>query len=159
MSRTKSAKRRPTKPDPKFGSTIITHLVNRVMLSGKKSTAEHQVYQALDLIEKSTGKKALEVLDEALKNITPQMEVRSRRVGGAAYQVPMPVKPRRANSLAIRWLVTEASKRSNKDFQTFSAKLAAEITDALEEQGGAIQKKINAHKMAEANKAFAHFRW
>jgi small subunit ribosomal protein S7 len=129
------------------------------MISGKKTVAEAQVYAAIELLKKQTNREGLEVLEEALRNITPQMEVRSRRVGGAAYQVPTPVKAGRGSSLAIRWLILEANKRPNKEFKTFSQKLSAEILDALNETGGAIQKKINAHKMADANKAFAHFRW
>lgn len=159
MSRSKSAKRRQVSPDPRFGSLLVARLVNRVMYDGKKTTAEHQVYQALDQVSKETKKESLEALELAIKNIAPQMEVRSRRVGGAAYQVPTPVKTHRATSLAIRWLVTESNKRSNKEYHTYAEKLAAEIKDAIDEVGGAVQKKVNAHKMAEANKAFAHFRW
>src|SRR5690606_16254983 len=143
----------------KYGSVLVTKLVNRSMKSGKKSVSQGVVYEALDIIEKKTKQKGLEVLESAIGKITPQMEVRSRRVGGAAYQVPVPVKAHRGSSLAIRWLLSEADKRSNKEFHSFADKLAAEILDALQETGGAIQKKINAHKMAEANKAFSHFRW
>lgn len=159
MSRSKKAKIRPIDPDPKYNSRQITKLINRVMTQGKKTIAQKHVYQALEIIAKQENKEALEVFEIALRNITPQMEVRSRRVGGAAYQVPMPVKTRRGSSLAIRWLVNEANKRSNKEHRSFAEKLAAEIIDATKNEGGAIQKKITSHKMADANKAFAHFRW
>ncbi len=159
MSRSKTIRKEPVQPDPKHKNRTITKLINRVMKSGKKTVAETQVYNALEIVAQKTGKDPLEILEIAIKNISPQMEVRSRRVGGAAYQVPVPVKPHRANSLTIRWLVNEANKRSNKEFHTFSDKLAAELIDATQGLGGAVQKKINSHKMAEANKAFAHFRW
>ena len=129
------------------------------MIDGKKAVAENNVYGAMDIIKEKTKKDPLEVLEVALKNITPQMEVRSRRVGGAAYQVPMPVKTHRGNSLAVRWLVTEAQKLPNKEYHTYKEKLATEIIDAYNNEGRAIQKKITSQKMADANKAFAHFRW
>ena len=145
--------------DEKYGSVKVARLINYVMKDGKKSVAQKQIYLALTQLEEQTKKKAEEILDEVLHTVSPQMEVRSRRVGGAAYQVPMPVRGRRAFALAIRWLVTEANKRSNKDYHTFAEKLVAEMTDALNNQGGAIAKRDAAHRMAEANKAFAHFRW
>lgn len=129
------------------------------MRDGKKSVAQKQVYSALDLVATKTKQDGLMVLETALENITPKIEVRSRRVGGAAYQVPTPVRGKRAFALAIRWLVTESQKRPNAEFHTFAEKLAAEIMDAANNQGSAIQKKLTMHKMAEANKAFAHFRW
>jgi small subunit ribosomal protein S7 len=129
------------------------------MMSGKKTVAEHQVYAALDIVSAKTKQDGVEQFELALENITPKIEVRSRRVGGAAYQVPTPVKGKRAFALAIRWLVLEAQKRPSSEFHTFAEKLAAEIIDAANNQGGAIQKKLTMHKMAEANKAFAHFRW
>ena len=159
MARSKSTKPRQIEPDPKYQSRTVARLINRVMVSGKKSIARAHVYQALDILQKDLKLDPLEILDSALAAITPQMEVRSRRVGGAAYQVPMPVKTRRASSLAIRWLVGEAGKRPGKDYHTFSAKLVAEIKDPLGGEGGAIHKKTTSHKMADANKAFAHFRW
>lgn len=159
MSRSKTIRRRKAEADPKFNSVLVTRLINRVMVDGKKSVAMSNVYNALDLVEKETKQNGLESLEQAIKNITPQMEVRSRRVGGAAYQVPVPVKTFRGTSLAIRWLVNESNKRANKEYHTYAEKLAAEIMDAREEAGGAVQKKTTAHKMAEANKAFAHFRW
>ncbi len=159
MSRTSKTKLRTIHTDTRYNSKFVTQLINRAMRSGKKSVAQTQVYQALEKVAQTTQKDPLESLETALKNITPQMEVRSRRVGGAAYQVPTPVRSHRGSSLAVRWLITEANKRPNKEFHTFADKLAAEITDALNNEGGAIQKKLTSHKMAEANKAFAHFRW
>lgn len=159
MARSSSVKKRKINPDSKYASVLVTRIINRSMKSGKKTVSQTNVYQALDLVEKKTKQKALDALEAAIRNISPQMEVRSRRVGGAAYQVPVPVKSHRGSSLAIRWLISEASKRSNKEYHTYADKLAAEIIDALDETGGAVQKKVNAHKMAEANKAFSHFRW
>jgi len=159
MPRSKQTKIRTVEPDVKYNNRTISRLINRAMKSGKKTAAQQQVYKALEIIKKKTNKDPIETFEAALKNITPQMEVRSRRVGGAAYQVPMPVRPHRGTSLAIRWLVIEANKRPNKEFHTFAEKLAAELLDATISTGGAVGKKINAHKMADANKAFAHFRW
>jgi small subunit ribosomal protein S7 len=150
---------RQVEPDTKFGSVKVAKLINYAMRDGKKAAAQKQVYAALELVSAELKKDALELLDEVLNVITPQMEVRSRRVGGAAYQVPMPVKARRGSSLAVRWLILEANKRSSKQFRTFAEKLAAEMLDALQEQGGAISRRDTSHRMAEANKAFAHFRW
>lgn len=129
------------------------------MQDGKKTVARKQVYAALDQVAKATKKEPVEVFEEVIKAVTPQMEVRSRRVGGAAYQVPMPVRSRRGFALALRWLVQEANKRSSKEYHTFGEKLAAEMLDALNNQGGAVARKETSHRMAEANKAFAHFRW
>jgi small subunit ribosomal protein S7 len=157
--RSKRAKIQPITPDPKFGSVKIAKLINRAMQDGKKSVAQKQVYAALEMVSEKTGKKPLEALDAVLEAVTPQMEVRSRRVGGAAYQVPMPIRGRRGFSLAIRWLVQESNKRPNKQYHTYADKLAAEMLDALEGQGGTVNKKNTSHKMAEANKAFSHFRW
>jgi len=156
------AKRIATKritPDPRYNSTEVTKLINRVMLDGKKSVAVKHVYAALEKIAAETKQKPLDVLLAALENIKPRTEVRSRRVGGAAYQVPMPVAPRRQFALSIRWLVQYASARSNSEYHTFGDKLAAEIIDAYNETGAAIKKRDDVHRMAEANKAFAHFRW
>jgi small subunit ribosomal protein S7 len=157
--RAKRPKIREVVPDLKYHSTKITRLINRVMLDGKKSVAERQVYIALETAAEKTGKKPGDVLEEVLRIVTPQMEVRSRRVGGAAYQVPMPIRGRRGLSLSIRWLVQEANKRSNKQYHSFGEKLAAEMIDALSNAGGTVAKRDAAHRMAEANKAFAHFRW
>lgn len=157
--RTKKAQIREVTPDTKYGSKRITKLINYAMRDGKKSVAQKQVYLALEDLAKQTGKKPLEAFEEVIKMVTPQMEVRSRRIGGAAYQVPMPVKPRRAFALTLRWLVVEANKRPSKQYHTFAEKLSAEMLDALANQGGAIGRKETAHRMADANKAFAHFRW
>jgi len=157
--RTKKANIRLINKDVKYGSTLVQRLINRSMKDGKKSVAQKQVYGALEIIAEQTKRKALEVLEEAVEKIKPKMEVRSRRVGGASYQVPMPVRDLRARSLSIRWLVNEANKRANKQYHSFAEKLAAEILDALHEQGGAIEKRNTSHRMAEANKAFSHFRW
>lgn len=157
--RGKPAKKKTVLPDPIYGSELVSRLINRSMKNGKKSVAQKQVYQALELIKKKTKKEALAVLNEALENIRPKMEVRPRRVGGAAYQVPMPVRGERRHTLAIRWLILAARARPNKDYHHFSEKLAAEILDACKGEGEAVGKKENVHRMAEANKAFAHFRW
>lgn len=157
--RAKRAPIRDIKPDPVYGSVKVTKLINYVMKDGKRSVAQKQVYNALEAVSKVLNKKPVEALDEVLNTVMPQMEVRSRRVGGAAYQVPMPVKPRRAFSLAVRWLTQEARKRPSSQFHTFAEKLSAEMLDALQNQGGAMQRKATSHRMAEANKAFAHFRW
>ena len=157
--RSKKAQVRNIQPDAKYNSVKVTRLINYIMYDGKKSVAQKQIYIALDQISQQHGRPALDILEDVLRNISPQMEVRSRRVGGAAYQVPMPVKGRRGSSLSLRWLTTEANKRPSKQYRSFAEKLVAEMNDALNNQGGAIQKKEGAHKMAEANKAFAHFRW
>lgn len=157
--RTKTAQVRDIQPDTKYGSTRIAKLINYVMRDGKKSVAQKQVYAALEQLGEATGKKPLEAFEEVIRVLSPQMEVRSRRVGGAAYQVPMPVRPRRAFALTLRWIVLEANKRANKQYHTFGEKLAAEMLDILAGQGGAIARKETAHRMADANKAFAHFRW
>lgn len=157
--RSKQARIRQIEPDTKYGSAKVAKLIHYAMKDGKRSVAEKQVYAAIEQAAEATKKKPLEVFEAVIENVTPQMEVRSRRVGGAAYQVPMPVRPRRGFSLALRWLVQEARKRSNKQYHSFSEKLAAEMLDVLQDQGGAIQRKLTSHRMAEANKAFAHFRW
>ncbi|MCL4208164.1 30S ribosomal protein S7 [Patescibacteria group bacterium] len=157
--RSKQAKIREVLPDAKYGSVKVAKLINRAMRDGKKSVAQKEVYQALEIASEKIGKKPLELLDAVLENVTPQMEVRSRRVGGAAYQVPMPIRTKRGFSLAVRWLIEESNKRPNKQYHTFADKLAAEMLDALENLGGSISKKNASHKMAEANKAFSHFRW
>lgn len=157
--RAKTAKTRQTEPDKKYNSTRVAKLINRSMYDGKKSVAQKQVYQAFEILEKKLNGKAMDIFEDVIKRVTPQMEVRSRRVGGAAYQVPMPIKGRRGFSLAIRWIVESARSRSNSTYHTFAEKLSAEMIDILNNEGGAIAKRDNAHKMADANKAFAHFRW
>jgi small subunit ribosomal protein S7 len=157
--RTKKATIREITPDPKYNSVLVQKIINRSMKGGKKSVAQKQVYDAMEIIAEKSKRKAIEVLEEAIEKIKPQMEVRSRRVGGASYQVPMPVRGRRASSLAVRWLITEANKRPNKQFHTYADKLAAEVLEATKEEGGSIDKRNTSHRMAEANKAFSHFRW
>ena len=147
---------RPLEPDPVHGSRLVTQLINRVMSHGKKSTAESIVYSALDRIGEQTGKPPVEVLEQAIKTVTPALEVRSRRVGGANYQVPVEVPQRRARTLAVRWLVSYARERREKHMED---KLANEILDALNQQGGAFKRKDDLYRMAQANKAFAHYRW
>lgn len=157
--RTKKAQIREAAPDTRYHSVLVAKLINRSMQDGKKSVAQKQVYAALEQVAESTKKTAVEVLDEVLRVVTPQMEVRTRRVGGASYQVPMPVRGRRGQSLVIRWLISEANKRPSKQFHSYAEKLAAEMLDALDNKGGAIEKRNVSHRMAEANKAFSHFRW
>jgi small subunit ribosomal protein S7 len=147
---------RPLYPDPVFDSTLVTQVINKVMTRGKKSTAEHIVYSALDQIQEKTGRPPVEVLEQAVKSVTPVLEVRSRRVGGANYQVPVEVPQRRARTLAVRWIVGFARDRREKQMQD---KLAGEILDALNQQGGAFKRKDDLYRMAQANKAFAHYRW
>jgi small subunit ribosomal protein S7 len=147
---------RAVEPDPVYNSVLVTQLVNRVMTQGKKSVAEKIVYHALEQVGSKSGKPPIEVLEQAVKTVTPVLEVRSRRVGGANYQVPVEVPQRRARTLAIRWLVTFARDRREKHM---GEKLANEIMDALNQQGGAFKRKDDMYRMAQANKAFAHYRW
>jgi small subunit ribosomal protein S7 len=147
---------RTVEGDAVYGSRLVQQLVNRVMLDGKKSVAEKLVYDALALVSERSGKPPVEVLEQAVKTVTPVLEVRSRRVGGANYQVPVEVPQRRARTLAIRWIVTFARERREKGFHQ---KLAGEILDALNQQGGAFKRKDDMYRMAQANKAFAHYRW
>ena len=154
--RRRSAEKREILPDPKFGDQVLTKFMNKVMQHGKKSTAEKIVYGALDKIETKLKKDPIQVFHAALNNVRPETEVRSRRVGGATYQVPMDVRPERAQSLAIRWLVDYARKRSEK---TMLDRLAGELMDAVENRGNSVKKREDTHKMAEANRAFAHFKW
>ena len=156
MPRRAAAQQRPVEADPVHRSKLVQQVINRVMLDGKKSTAEHIVYQALEDIGQKTGQSPVEVLERAVKSVTPVLEVRSRRVGGANYQVPVEVPQRRARTLAVRWLVSFARQRREKEMHE---KLAAEILDATNQQGGAYKKKDDIYRMAQANKAFAHYRW
>ncbi len=156
--RSRRAPKRVIKNDPLYNSRLITKIVNKVMYDGKKSIAQTLVYKALDQIEK-TGKSPLQTLETAIANISPRMEVRPRRVGGASYQVPVEVRGDRKESLAIRWLIAGARAKGNKEFHTFWEKLAVEILDAAEGKGSAIKKKEDTLRAAEANKAFSHFRW
>ena len=156
MPRRAEVSARPIVPDPVYNSRLVAQVINRVMTRGKKSTAEAVVYKALDRIGEQTGKPAVDVLEQAIKTVTPVLEVRSRRVGGANYQVPVEVPQRRARTLAVRWLVSYARDRREKHMDE---KLAGEILDALEQQGGAFKRKDDLYRMAQANKAFAHYRW
>jgi small subunit ribosomal protein S7 len=142
--------------DPVYESVLVTQVVNRVMMDGKKSTAEQIVYKALESVGQKTGQNPVEVLERAIKSVTPVLEVRSRRVGGANYQVPIEVPQRRARTLAVRWLVTFSRQRREKQAHE---KLAGEILDATNQQGGAFKRKDDMYRMAQANKAFAHYRW
>ena len=160
MSRRHRAQKREVLPDPKFGDLVVTKFMNYVMYEGKKAVAENIVYGAFDILEaKRRESTALETFHSALENVSPAVEVRSRRVGGATYQVPVEVRPERAQALAIRWLINAARSRSNSQYHHFYDKLSAEILDAAKNQGGAVEKKNQIHKVAEANKAFSHFRW
>ena len=156
MPRRAEIQPRPVVPDPVYGSVLVTQLVNRLMSDGKKSIAERVVYDALQQVSDKSGKQPLEALEAAVKSVTPVLEVRSRRVGGANYQVPVEVPSRRGRTLAIRYLVTFARDRREKGME---AKLAGEIADAIDGQGGAFKRKDDMYRMAQANKAFAHYRW
>ncbi len=159
MSRRSQAPRRAILPDPKYSNSMLAKFINMVMLSGKKSVAERIVYGAIDRIAERSGQdggKAVEVLREALDNIKPAVEVKSRRVGGATYQVPVEVRATRRETLAMRWVIDAARKRSEK---TMALRLAHELMDAAESRGAAVKKREDTHRMAEANKAFAHYRW
>jgi len=156
MPRRAEIQTRPLSADPVYESLLVTQLVNRVMLRGQKATAESIVYSALDKVGAKTGRPPVEVLVQAVQTVTPVLEVRSRRVGGANYQVPVEVPQRRGRTLALRWLVTYARDRREKSMQD---KLAGEILDALEQQGNAFKRKDDMYRMAQANKAFAHYRW
>jgi len=147
---------REVMPDPIYGSKVVTKFINGIMLDGKKSVAETVMYSALKIAEEKTGKKGIEVFDEAIENVKPLMEVKSRRVGGATYQVPIEVRPVRQQALAIRWIIEAARKRNER---TMAARLANELIEASEKRGAAFKKKEDTYKMAEANKAFAHYRW
>ena len=154
--RRRKAPVRPVLPDPVYGSKVLTKFINAVMLDGKKSTAQKVMYQALERIESKSGEKGIEVFNKAMDNVKPVMEVKSRRVGGATYQVPIEVRPVRQQSLGIRWIVDAARKRNER---TMMERLSNELMDAATEKGSAFKKKEDTYKMAEANKAFAHYRW
>jgi small subunit ribosomal protein S7 len=156
MPRRAEIQPRKAEPDPVYNSELVAQMINRVMSRGKKSVAEKIVYSALDRVGERTGRPPLEVLEQAVKTVTPVLEVRSRRVGGANYQVPVEVPQRRGRTLGIRWLITFARQRREKGMND---KLAGEILDALNEQGGAFKRKDDMYRMAQANKAFAHYRW
>jgi len=156
MPRRRTVTRREVLPDPVYNSKLVTQVVNKVLLDGKKSIAEGIVHDALEIVRSRTGRDPVEVLQESIQALTPHLEVRSRRVGGATYQVPVEVPGRRARTLAIRWLVGYARERREK---VMSERLAGEILDSLAGQGGAFKKKDDIFRMAQANKAFAHYRW
>ena len=148
--------KREVLPDPVYGTTVVTKLINQIMLDGKRGTAQRICYSAFDTIKEKTGKDAAEVFTAALGNVSPQLEVKARRVGGATYQVPIEVRPDRRQTLGLRWLTTYSRTRSER---TMKERLAGEIMDAINGNGGAAKKREDTHKMAEANKAFAHYRW
>jgi len=156
MPRKGPAPRRDLMPDPIYNSVLVTQLTNKVLLAGKRSTAETIVYTALGIVEQKSGNEPLGVLKRAVENVKPQLEVKSRRVGGATYQVPVEVRPRRANTLAIRWLVGFSRQRREK---TMAERLANEVLDAGNGIGASVKRREDMHKMAESNKAFAHYRW
>ncbi len=156
MSRKREISKRPTMPDPKYKSKLVSKFINCLMKDGKKSTAEAILYDAFGLVEKSTKESPLKVFEKAMENARPRVEVKSRRVGGSTYQVPVEVRSSRQTALGIRWLISFARKRSEK---SMSEKLAAELMDAAGQRGGTIKKREDTHRMADANKAFAHYRW
>ena len=156
MPRRGNVPKREVLPDPIYNSVLVTKLVNSIMLDGKKGVAQKVVYGAFELVEQKTGKNGLEAFQQAMENIMPSLEVKSRRVGGATYQVPLEVKPERRQTLGLRWITTYSRKRSEK---TMKERLAGEIMDACNNLGNAVKKREDMHKNAEANKAFSHFRW
>jgi small subunit ribosomal protein S7 len=156
MPRRREVPKRIILPDPKFKSELLAKFINTIMKDGKKSIAERVVYGALDQISEKKGGDGMEVLDAALENVKPSVEVKSRRVGGATYQVPVEVRPSRQNALGMRWIVDAARRRGEK---SMALKLAGELMDASEKRGAAVKKREDTHRMADANKAFAHFRW
>jgi small subunit ribosomal protein S7 len=156
MARRRAAEKREIIPDPKYGDLVVAKFIHSLMWKGKKSVAEGILYQAFDRIEEKMKRNSLEIFHEALNNVKPTVEVRSRRVGGATYQVPVEVRSARAQALAIRWVIQMARKRSEK---TMTDRLSAEFMDAAENKGSAIKKRKDTHRMAEANKAFSHYRW
>ena len=156
MARRRRPDRREVLPDPKFGDQVLTKFMNCLMLDGKRSAAERNVYGALDAIEERMKRESLPIFHAALDNVKPGIEVRSRRVGGATYQVPVEVRPERAQALAIRWLINAARARSEN---TMSARLSGELIDASNNRGSAVKKREDTHRMAEANRAFSHYRW
>ena len=156
MSRRRAQIKRQVEVDPVYGTKVITKFINSLMLDGKKTVAEKIVYITFDIIKEKTKQDPLEIFNEAIKNVKPNLEVKSRRVGGATYQVPVEVRSERAQALAIRWLIESSKKRGDK---TMQERLSKEFLDASTNKGNAIKKKEDTHKMAEANKAFAHFRW
>jgi len=156
MSRRNRPEPRVVLPDPRYNNLLVSHLVNKIMLSGKKSTAESIVYGAINVLEQRTKKPGIEALEQAIRNATPMIEVRPRRVGGATYQVPMEIREDRRLALALRWLIQSSRKRAGK---SMIDRLSSELYDAYNNQGNTVKKREDTHKMAEANRAFAHYRW
>ncbi len=156
MGRKTKAKEREILPDPKYNSVLISKFINKMMLRGKKSRSEAILHEAFEIIEKKMSKDPKEVFEKAIENVKPQIEVKSKRVGGSTYQVPMEVPPRKQNALAMKWIIGYARERNEK---SMAIKLSAELMDAYNKQGNSIKKKDDTHKMAEANRAFAHFKW
>ena len=156
MPRRGNVAKRDVLPDPMYNSKLVTRLINNIMYDGKKGVAQKIVYEAFEIVEEKTGKNALEVFEQAMENVMPSLEVKARRVGGANYQVPIEVRPERRQTLGLRWMASYSILRSEK---TMKERLAGEILDALNGAGGAAKKRDDTHKMAEANKAFAHYRW
>ncbi len=156
MPRRREVPKREVLPDPKFGDEQVSKFINMIMRNGKKSVAEKIMYHALNSVAERSGQDSVDTMEKALENVRPVVEVKSRRVGGATYQVPVEVRPSRRNTLAMRWLIEAAKKRGEK---TMAGKLAGELLDASENKGSAVKKREDTHKMAEANKAFSHFRW
>ena len=156
MPRRGQTAKRDVLPDPLYNSKMVTRLINNIMYDGKKGVAQKIVYGAFDIVREKTGKEPLEAFEQALENIMPVLEVKARRVGGATYQVPMEVRPARRQTLGLRWITLYARKRSER---TMKERLAAELMDAVNSTGGSVKKREDTHKMAEANKAFAHYRW
>ncbi|WP_260295825.1 30S ribosomal protein S7 [Sedimenticola hydrogenitrophicus] len=156
MPRRRVAAKREILPDPKFGSQLLAKFINMIMVDGKKSVAEKIIYDALDRVSERTSGAPMDVLEKALENVRPMVEVKSRRVGGATYQVPIEVRASRRNTLAMRWLIDASRKRSEK---SMAHRLAGELSDASEQRGSAVKKREDTHRMAEANKAFSHYRW
>ena len=156
MSRRNAAVKREVLPDPLYSSVLVTKVVNQVMVDGKKGIAQGLVYGAFEVIKEKTGQEPMEVFNQAMNNVMPVLEVKARRVGGSNYQVPIEIRPERRQTLAIRWIVINARKRSEREM---ADKLANELLDAMNNTGGSVKKKEDTHRMAEANKAFAHYRW
>ena len=156
MPRRGSVPKRDVLPDPIYGSKVVTKLVNQIMLDGKKGIAQSIVYDAFEKMQQKTGTEAIELFNQAMANVMPVLEVKARRVGGSNYQVPIEIRPERRQTLAIRWIVLNARKRSEREM---ADRLAGELLDAMNNTGGAVKKKDDTHRMAEANKAFAHYRW
>lgn len=159
MARKGATKIREVAPDPIYGSRVLSKLINRSMFDGKKSVSQKEIYAAFEIIKEKSGEDPEKVFEGALENIKPTMEVRPRRVGGAAYQVPISVRGPRRESLGIRWLIAATRSRSNSEYHTYAEKLAAEIMDAAKGEGGAVKKRQEVERLAELNRAFSHFRW